>query len=487
MELHLPVDDVVLLGAAVIVVGVVTAALAGQLRVPSLLVFLGLGMALADDGLGLVHLDDPELVQSIAVGALVLILFEGGLGLDLPDVKKVAAPAVLLATVGVGISAAVVAGAALLLFDVSGTTAWLLAAVVASTDAAAVMSILKRAPVPERLHALLEVESGLNDPIAALLTVGILETWTGDATPGGWVVFALQQVLGGIAAGVGVGLVGAWLAERIRLGGVGLVAVLSTGLAGLAYGLATQVGGSGLLAVFLVGLVLGHRLTRYRHTLRTVHEGFAFAAQMSLFTLLGVQVFPSELPDVAWRGLLMAVVLVFVARPLASLAIVPWFRLGRGATALVGWVGLRGAVPIVLATFPLTAEYPEAHLVFNVVFFVVFLSVAVQGATIAPFARRLGLQADHRPATTIVTGLDHVAADVIELTLDESAAVVGFSLAAAPMPEGVRASLVVRDGRAVVPHGDTILEAGDTVVAVAASDSRAEPLLQAWARGDRLA
>ncbi len=486
MEVNLAVDDVVLLGAAIIVVGVVMAALAGQLRVPSLLVFLGLGMALADDGLGLVRFNDPELVQSIAVGALVLILFEGGLGLDLDDVKKVAAPSVVLATVGVGISATVVAGAALLLFDVSATTAWLLAAVVASTDAAAVMTILKRAPVPERLQAVLEVESGLNDPVAVLLTVGILETWAGDATAGGWVVFALQQILGGIAAGVGVGLVGAWLAERIRLGGVGLVAVLSTGLAGLSYGLAAQIGGSGLLAVFLVGLVLGHRLTRYRHTLRTVHEGFAYAAQMSLFTLLGVQVFPSELPEVAWRGLLMAVVLVFVARPLASLAIIPWFRLGRGATALVGWVGLRGAVPIVLATFPLTAEYPEAHLVFNVVFFVVFLSVAVQGATIPSVARRLGLQADHRPATTIVTGLDHVAADVIEVTLDESAAVVGFSLASAPMPAGVRASLVVRAGQAVVPHGNTVLEAGDTVVAVAASDTRAEPLLQAWARGDRL-
>ena len=156
MELHLSVDDVVLLGAAVIVVGVVTAALAGQLRVPSLLVFLGLGMALADDGLGIVHFDDPELVQSIAVGALVLILFEAGLALDLDEIRPVAAPAALLATVGVAISATVVAGASLVLFDVSGTTAWLLAAVVASTDAAAVMTILRRAPVPARLQGVLE-------------------------------------------------------------------------------------------------------------------------------------------------------------------------------------------------------------------------------------------------------------------------------------------------------------------------------------------
>jgi cell volume regulation protein A len=482
MELHLAVDDLVLTAAAVVVVGVLTAGLAGRLRVPSLLVFLVLGMAVADDGLGMVTFDDAQLAQSVSIVALVLILFEGGLTSSWRAVRHVAVPAVLLATVGVAITATIVAGAAVLIFDISGTTAWLLGAVVASTDAAAVMSVLRGAPVPERLRALLETESGLNDPIAVLLTVGILETWAGHASGLGWIEFGLRQVGFGIAAGVIVGIGGAWLATRAHLHGPGLFAVLGSGLAGLSYGLATQGGGSGLLAVYLVGALLVHRLPRHRHSLRTIHEGFAFAAQMALFLLLGLQVFPSDLPSIALRGLVLAAVLVLVARPLAVLAVVPWFHLGRGASRFVSWAGLRGGVPIVLATFPLTAGYPDAKLVFDVVFFVVLVSVAVQGTTIAPVARRLGLVADRLPATATVTGLDHVDADVVELTLDASAPIVGRSLAAVPTPSGVRVSMVVRNGRAVVPDGDTRLEAGDVLVVVAGGDANAEAALQAWVR-----
>jgi cell volume regulation protein A len=483
MELHLAVDDLVLLAAAMTVVGVVTAGLATRLQVPSLLVFLGIGMVVADDGLGWVHFDDAQLAQSISVIALVLILFEGGLSLSWPTARRVAAPAVLLATIGVAITATIVAGVAALVFDVSGTTAWLLGAVVASTDAAAVMSVLRSAPVPRRLHDLLEAESGLNDPIAVLLTVGILETWAGDASGWGWVGFGLRQVAGGIVAGLLVGVVGSWVADRARLGGGGLFAVLSSGLAGTAYGVATQVGGSGLLAVYLVGMVLAHRLPRHLHSLRTVHEGFGFAAQMTLFLLLGLQVFPSDLPSVAGRGLVIAIALVLVARPLAVASVAPWFGFRRGDIAFLSWAGLRGAVPIVLATFPLTAHYPDAELVFDVVFFVVLVSVAVQGTTIAPVARRLGLEAEIAPATAVVTALDHVDADVIELTLDPSAAVVGRALADVPMPSGVRVALVVRGRTGVVPEGSTVLEADDVLVVVADAGSHVTADLDRWARG----
>ena len=209
MSLHLAVDDFVLLAGALVVVGVLTAGLADRLRVPSLLVFLGIGMVVADDGLALVRFDDAELAQSVAVVALVLILFEGGLSASPKESRAVAAPAVVLATVGVAITASVVAVTAMLVLDVSTSTAWLVGAVVASTDAAAVMSVLKSSPVPRRLAALLETESGLNDPVAVLLTVGVLETWAGDATPGGWVLFGFEQLAGGTAVGVAVGLVGA--------------------------------------------------------------------------------------------------------------------------------------------------------------------------------------------------------------------------------------------------------------------------------------
>ena len=483
MELHLQVDDLVLLAAAVIVVGVLTASFAGRFQVPSLLVFLVVGMLVADDGLGIVEFDDPELAQSVSVVALVLILFEGGLSVSWRDAKRVLAPGIALATVGVGVSAAVVAGAAYLLLDVSATTAWLIAAVVASTDAAAVMSVLRRAPVPRRLATLLEVESGLNDPVAVLLTVGILETWQGDASGVGWVWFALLQIGGGAAAGALVGLGGAWVAQHAHLPGAGLFAVLSSGLAGLAYGTATQVGGSGLLAVYLTGMLLGHRMPRHQHAVHTVHEGFAFAAQMTLFLLLGLQVFPSDLDDVLWRGLVLTAVLMLVARPLSLLAVL-WSGFRWREIVLVSWAGLRGAVPIVLATFPVTVDYPDARLVFDLVFFVVLVSVAVQGTTIAAVARRLGLAADAVPATATIMGLDNVRADVIELELEDSAAVVGRALKDMPMPQGIRISVLERRERTIVPDGTTVLLPGDVLIIVADSAAKATPALEAWVQGE---
>jgi len=483
MSLHLAVDDFVLLAAALVVVGVLTAGLADRLRVPSLLVFLVVGMVVADDGLALVRFDDAELAQSIAVVALVLILFEGGLSASPAEARKVFAPAAVLATVGVAITASVVALTATLVLDVSGSTAWLIGAVVASTDAAAVMSVLRSSPVPRRLAALLETESGLNDPVAVLLTVGVLETWAGDATPGGWVLFGMQQLAGGAAVGLAVGIAGSWVAARVRLSGAALHAVLGTGLAGLAYGAATAAGGSGLLAVYLTGLLLGRRMPRHRHSLRTVHEGFAAAAQMALFLLLGLLVFPSELPSVAADGTVIALVLAFVARPLAVFAALVWFGFDRRARVLVAWAGLRGAVPIVLATFPFTAGHPDAALVFDLVFFVVLLSVAVQGLTIGPLARRLGLAGEARPAIATVVGLDTVAADLIELELEPSAVVVGQRLRDLPMPAGMRVSLIERDGRAVVPDGDTLLLAGDLLVVVADASIDAPTLLDEWVVG----
>lgn len=483
MSLHLAVDELILLAAGVIVLGVLLAGLAGRLRVPSLLVFLAVGMVVADDGLELVHFDDAELAQSIAVVALVLILFEGGLSASPKHLRQVATPAALLATFGVGVTAAIVAGAGYFILDLDGTTAWLLAAVVASTDAAAILSILRGAPVPRRAAALLEAESGLNDPVAVLLTVGVLATWAGDATPGGWVIFGLRQLVVGGIVGVVIGRGGAWLASRSRMGSASLNAVLGSGLAGLAYGVAASLGGSGLLAVFLAGLLLGRDLPRHQHALVTVHEGFAAAAQMVLFLLLGLLVFPSDLPGVAAEGAVIAVVLTLVARPLAVLVSLVWFRLPARELVLISWAGLRGAVPIVLATFPLTAGHPEAATIFDIVFFVVLLSVAAQGLTITPLARRLGLQPDEEPATTTLVGLDTVAADVIELELGSACGVVGQTLKDARMPSGVRISALVRGDDTIVPDGDTHLAAGDLLIVVAAAGSDAAAALDHWATG----
>ena len=259
--------------------------------------------------------------------------------------------------------------------------------------------------------------------------------------------------------------------------------MLGTGLAGLAYGGATALGGSGLLAVYLTGLLLGRRMPRHRHSLRTVHEGFSATAQMGLFLLLGLLVFPSDLPSVAADGTVIALVLAFVARPVAVFVSLRWFRFDLRSTTLGAWAGLRGAVPIVLATFPFTAGHPDADLVFDLVFFVVILSVAVQGLTIGPLARRLGLAGEPRPAVATVVGLDTVAADVIELELEDSATVVGHKLREVPMPAGMRVSVIVRGDRAVVPDGETVLEPGDLLVVVADASIDAPTLLDQWVVG----
>jgi cell volume regulation protein A len=482
MSIHLAVDELILIGSAIVVIGVLTAGLAERFRVPSLLVFLVLGMVVADDGLALIRFDNAELAQSIALVALVIILFEGGLSTPLKKAKDIAAPAIVLATLAVLATAAVVALTAAALLDVSANTAWLIGAVVASTDAAAVLAVLREAPVPPRLATLLEAESGMNDPVAVLLTVGLLETWAGDAEVGEWIVFALRQLAGGALIGIAIGLAGAWVANRARLGAP-LRALLGSGMAGLGYGLAVYLGASGLLAVFLAGLVLGSRAPRYRHSLRALNQGFAATAQIVLFLLLGLLVFPSDLPEVAAEGAAIAAVLALVARPVAVGALLPWFGFSWRELVLIAWAGLRGAVPIVLATFPLTTGHPDGSLIFDLVFFVVIVSVAVQGPTITPLARALGLAAEPPAATAAIVPLDVAAADVIEIELEPSAPVVGHRLKDVPMPAGMRVSVLVRDRETVIPDGDTELAPGDLLVVVADVELEGEALLAGWAAG----
>ena len=464
-----------------VVVGVLSAGLASRVRLPGLLVLLGIGMLVADDGLAFVRFDDAELAQSVSIVALVVILFEAGLSASPAQLRGVIAPAGLLATVGVVVTAAVIAVSGMVVLDLPSTTAWLLGAVVASTDAAAVRSVLRDSPVPRRIGSLLEAESGFNDPFAVLLTVGVLETWAGDASIVGWVAFGLRQLAAGAAVGVAVGLGGGWLARRVRLDSAALFAVLGSGLAGLAYGTAAWLGGSGLLAVYISGILLGHNLSRHRNALATVHGGFAAAAEMALFLLLGLLVFPSDLGGVVGDGAIVAVVLMLIARPLSVVAVLPWFRTPLREMAIVAWAGLRGAVPIVLATFPLTAEHPSAQLVFNLVFFVVLLSVAVQGSTISFVASRLGLSGEVRQATTTLVALDTVRADVVELRLEATAAVVGHRLMEVPMPAGIRVSVLVRGDETLIPTGETQLTAGDLLIVVADASIEAAALIDRWA------
>ncbi len=491
MQLELGVDVVVLAVAVLLFGAVLTAAVAAKpgssFRVPGALLFLGIGMLVGDDGLGLINIDDAVLVRDLGVVALLLILFEGGLTTKPTDLRLAAVPGVLLATLGVVITAGVTGLGIWLLLDVEPITAALLGAVVASTDAAAVFSMMRTTPLPRKVSAVLRIESGANDPIAVMLTVGFLATLEGGAVgPGDWAVFALVQLLGGLVVGGAIGGTGAWLLRRVELGVEGLYPVLALAIGGVAYGLAAQVGASGFVAIYLAGLLIGGLVPRHRRSVLGFHEAMANAAEVGLFLLLGLLVFPSRLPAVAVPALAVAGVLILVARPAAVALCSIGSRMPLREQAVVSWAGLRGAVPIVLATFPFTAGITGGELIFDVVFFVVLVSVLVQGTTLLPLVGRLGVETT-QPAWAPVAAalpLDRIDVDLVELFVTEDLAIAGKELREVPELDRALVAAIVRGPRVLIPKGDTRLLAGDVLLLTSQRESDVVARVTAWARGE---
>lgn len=486
VESALAVDEIVLAVGALLALGVLGAGIASRFQLPGIVVSLGLGMALGSDGLGWIEIGagDLDWVQSLSVMALVLILFDGGLSTSTRAVRDLAAPAMMLATVGVGATMIIVAGGARLLLDVEWETALLLGAVVSSTDAAAVFSVLRRAPVPARLRNLLEVESGFNDPAAAMLTIGVLDTWRSSPTAGDWVRFGVTHLSVGALAGVVVGLVGIAVLNRVRLDSGPRLALLALAFGGLAYGLATLLHGSGLLACYLAGLLIGNGVLRHRRIIQSFHAALGSGAELALFLVLGLFVFPSQIGSQFFEALAVAAVLVFVARPVAVALCLTWFRFSWRQQSLAAWGGLRGAVPIVLATFPLTAGHPDGQVIFDQVFFVVLMSAVLQGATVGPMAKALKLPAEQRAWSAVVESipLDR-AGELLEVELPANAAIVGRALRQVPMPQGARIAAVVREALVMVPDGDTVLAEDDLLLVIVPDGSGADRSLTGWVNG----
>jgi potassium/hydrogen antiporter len=491
VELDLDVDLVVLGVSALLVAAVLTAALAARpsstLRVPGALLFLGLGMLVGDDGFGLISVDDTVLVRDLGIVALLLILFEGGLTTKPTDLRLAAVPGMLLATAGVVVTAAVTGVGAWLILDIDPLTAALLGSVVASTDAAAVFSMMRTTPLPRRVSALLRIESGANDPIAVMLMVGVLAVIEGGSpSVGDWAAFAAIQLLGGAFVGGVIGGAGAWLLRRVPLGVEGLYPVLALAIGGTGYGVAAWAGASGFVAVYVVGLLVGGLVPRHRRSVLGFHEAMANAAEVGLFLLLGLLVFPSNLPAVALAGLGVAAVLILVARPLAVTICTLGAGIGWRERAVVSWAGLRGAVPIVLATFPFTAGVEGGALIFNVVFFVVLVSVLVQGTTLLPLVRGLGIQ-DRAPAWAPVAEalpLDRLDVDLVELFVTADLAIAGRRLRDVGTLDRALVAAVVRGHRVLIPTGETRVEVGDVLLMTSQGESDAVSRLSTWARGD---
>ena len=483
LQVALAVDGPLRATSAVLLAGLLAAALAHRTPVPGPLLFLAAGVVLGPGGLGVLEIG-PAQAQAAGVVALVVILFEGGLGTTPRHVRLAGAPAVALATLGVAVTAGVTAAAASLALDVDARTAWLLGAVVASTDAAAVFPLLRRVRLPARLVAMLRLESGGNDPVAVLLAVGLLAAWDAPATAGAWLAFGAAQVVGGLLVGFAAGRVGVLLLERVELGAGGLYPVLALAVGLGAYGAAGAVGGSGFLATYVAGVVVAAGATRRRTQVRGFVDALSSGVEVVLFLLLGVLVVPGDLLAVAPGALLVTAALVLVARPLATTLCLAWFGTRPAEVVAVSWLGLRGAAPVVLATLALTAGIPEAVLVFDVVFFVVLGSVLVQGTSAPALVRRLRFPEDARPAAGApeVVPLDDVELDVVEVDVPDGAALLDGPLSRTPPPQDVLVTGVERDGRVLLPRGSTRVLPGDRLVVTTSDRVDGARRVEAWVR-----
>jgi potassium/hydrogen antiporter len=480
------------IGAAVVLVAAVALRLADRLGLPSLLLYLALGMGLGENGIG-VKFDDAELTQTLGVAALVIILAEGGLTTRWNDVRRAIGPGVALATVGVAVSVVTTAALTVWLLGYAWGFALLLAAVISSTDAAAVFAALRRLPLPRRIAAAIEAESGLNDAPAILLVTALAAHLTGAAADRWWLVAAevAVELVGGAAIGAVLGFGGAELLRRVALPLAGFYPLAMLALCVLAFSAASLAHTSGFVAVYLCGLVLGNAALPHRSASLGFAEGMASLAQIGLFVLLGLLASPIRLAGALGPALVVGGVLLLLARPLSVALSLTWFRIPWPQQAFVSWAGLRGAVPIVLATFPLTADVPGAVLIFDTVFVLVVVFTVLQGSSLPWVARRLGIAAPVTPRDVEVESapLDELDADLMQVTVPAGSRLHGVYLPELRLPEDAAVMLIVRDGRSFVPDEHTRLMRGDQALLVAARRSRgeAERRLRAVSRAGRLA
>lgn len=436
------------------------------------------GMVMGSDVLGIVYFDNAALAQMIGVIALVIILFEGGLQTNWKDVKPVIIPSLSLATAGVLITSGVVAVAAKLILGLDWLEAILFGAIVGSTDAAAVFAVLKGHNISSKLGSTLEAESGSNDPMAVFLTVAMIELIT---SPDASIIkligdFFLQMGLG-LILGFIFGKVAVKALNSINLDSSGLYPVFATAFALLTYGVTAFLNGSGLLAVYVTAIIIGNAEIAYRHSIFRFSEGFAWMMQILMFVILGLLVFPSELLNSAIiiKGILLSVILMVLARPAAVFLSTIRMNYSHKERIFLSWAGLKGAVPIILATFPLLAGIEDSHQIFNVVFFVVLTSALIQGTTIPMLANILRLNGPKK--TTPMQSLELVSlgkadAEMIEYEMESDGAIVGKTLTEIPFPEGALVNAIIRNGKLIAPTGNTVIMAGDFLYILSARKNK---------------
>ncbi len=469
----------ILLAAVLLIAAIFSTKISDRFGVPVLLLFLGIGMLAGSDVLGLVYFDDTALAQKIATVALIFIIFEGGFRTRKSSLAVSFGPALSLATLGVAATAAILG---LLIHAVAGyslLTSLLVGAMISSTDVAAVLGILRRKAIRRRVSSTIEIESAANDPMAILLTLFILQFAAGKTgSPLELAGRLAWQIGGGIGAGFLVSALARVLFDRLDTDNRGYYQALSIGVALLAYGAAEALGANGIVAVFFAGYWLGNADFVYKRGVAAMIEGVSTFSNMALFLLLGLLVFPKSLVTVWREGLLIAFLVIFLARPVAVILCTAPFRFSWRERLFIMWGGLKGAVPIVLATYPAAYGLDPDHRMFDLVFFAVLVSCLAQGSTLDFAARRLGLVEPGPPPlrhTVELLATRKSELDMFELRIERMEAEGGFRIGDLSLPEGVLITSIVRDDTILAPKGGTRLRQGD-ILFVLAPEVQAEAI-----------
>lgn len=482
-----------LVGSLVLLVSVAAVRLSVKSGLPSLLLYLAIGLAIGESGLG-IQFNSAELTQVLGYAALVLILAEGGLSTSWQGIRGSVAPAAVLATVGVAISIGVVGVACRYLLDLPWVTALLVGAILSSTDAAAVFSVLRRVPLPRRITGLLEAESGFNDaPVVILVTALATASADPSHTAAWWVLgwHAALELAGGSLIGLAIGWVGGQFMRRVASGSSGLFSIGVMSLTVLAYASAAAVHTSGFIACYLAALVLGNMALPHRPAVRAFATSMGWFAQIGLFVLLGLLASPPDMGNQVGRAVVIGLVLLLVARPLSVLVSTTPFRMPWRDQAFLSWAGLRGAVPVVLATVPLTVGARNLDWIFDLVFVLVVVFTLVQGPTLPWIAERLGVADAYQTLDLAVesTPLEELGAELIQVQVGPQSHLHGVEVFELRLPKGANVTLVVRNGSGFVPEPNTAIRRGDQllIVATAETKSRVERRVRAVSQAGRLA
>lgn len=460
-------DTYLLIGSGVLVLAILAVRVSMTAGLPSLLLYLGIGLAIGSSGLG-IQFADADLALALGLAALVLILAEGGVTTKWDNVRTSMRLGLLLATIGVTVSVLVVALGAHYLLGLDWQLAVLLAAVTSSTDAAAVFSVLRAVPLKYRISGVLESESGLNDAPIVVLVVAISAGELADKGPTGFLLLILFELIAGAAIGFGIGRIGALTLRLVALPASGLYPIAILAFSVLAYGTAASLHTSGFAAVYIAALVLGNADLPHRAATRSFAEGIGSLAQIGLFVMLGLLADPSEIRWWhVWTAIAMGAILTFVARPLSILVSSIGQKYRTKEKIFIAWAGLRGAVPIILATIPLAAGVDGSRDLFNIVLVFVIIYTLIQAPTLGWLARRTNVLTDAvRDVEVEAAPLENISADLLQIHIPGGSKLVGVEIGELRLPEGASISLVVRNGETLVPHLATRIQLNDDLLIV---------------------